>query len=123
LSGFAAGALLLAAIGLYGVLSFSVGQRTREIGVRLALGADRSGVVALVLRQGMTLVASGLVLGLAGAIAASRLMTTLLYQTGPYDIATYLAVPLVLAGVSLLACYLPARRASTVEPSTALRIE
>jgi putative ABC transport system permease protein len=123
LGGFAAGALLLAAIGLYGVLAFSVGQRTREIGVRLALGADRGGVIGLVLRQGMTLVAVGLVLGAVGSVAASRLITSLLFQTAAYDITTYVVVPLLLAVVSLLACYLPARRAATVAPSVALRTE
>jgi putative ABC transport system permease protein len=123
LGGFAAGALLLAAIGLYGVLAFSVGQRTREIGVRLALGADRAGVIALVLRQGMTLVAIGVVLGFAGAVAASRLITSLLFQTPTYDVGTYVIVPALLVIVSLIACYLPARRAASVAPMTALRTE
>jgi putative ABC transport system permease protein len=123
LAGFAAGALLLASIGLYGVLAFSVGQRTREIGVRLALGADRGEVIGLVLRQGMTLVGIGLVLGAAGAAAAGRLMTSLLYQTGTYDRITYATVPALLAIVSLIACYLPARRAASVAPIVALRAE
>jgi putative ABC transport system permease protein len=123
LGGFAAGGLLLAAIGLYGVLAFSVAQRTREIGVRLALGADRRGVVALVLRQGMTLVAVGAVIGAVGAAMATRFMTTLLFDTPAYDPATYVVVPLTLLVVSLLACYLPARRAAGTSPLTALRTE
>jgi putative ABC transport system permease protein len=123
LGAFAGGALLLAAIGLYGVLAFSVGQRTREIGVRLALGADPSGVVRLVLRQGMTLAATGLVLGAVGAVAAGRLMSSLLFETTPYDAMTYAVVPLLLAMVSLVACYIPARRAAAVAPLDALRAD
>lgn len=123
LTAFAAGALLLAAIGLYGVLAFSVAQRTRELGVRLALGASRSDVVKLVLRQGMTLVAVGLAVGLAGAFIAARVMTSLLYRTEPHDPWTFVAVPLVLAVVALLACYLPGRRAAAVDPIVALRAE
>jgi putative ABC transport system permease protein len=123
LGGFAAGAMLLAAIGLYGVLAFSVGQRTREIGIRQALGAGRSGVIALVVRHGMALVALGLLFGVIGAAGASRLMTSLLFQTATYDIVTYLTVPIVLAMVSLIACYLPARRAASVTPTTALRTD
>ena len=123
LAAFALGALLLAAIGLYGVLAFSVGRRTREIGVRLALGADRAGVIRLVVRQGMTLVALGLVLGIAGAIAAGRVMTSLLYETQWHDPATFAIVPLLLIAVSLLACFLPARRAASTQPVTALRAE
>jgi putative ABC transport system permease protein len=123
LAAFASGALLLAAIGLYGVLAFSVGRRTREIGVRLALGADRAGVIRLVVRQGMTLVALGLVLGIAGAIAAGRVMTSLLYETQWHDAATFAIVPLLLIAVSLLACFLPARRAASTQPVTALRAE
>jgi putative ABC transport system permease protein len=123
LTAFAAGALLLAAIGLYGVLAFAVAQRTREIGVRIALGASRGSVLALVVREGMALVAIGLIFGLAGAIATTRLMTTLLYRTEPLDPWTFAAVPVVLASVALLACYLPARRAARVEPMVALRTE
>jgi predicted permease len=121
LGAFAGGALLLAAIGLYGVLGFSVGQRTREIGVRLALGADPSGVVRLVLRQGMTLAGMGVLLGAGGAVAAGRLLSSLLFETTPYDAATYVVVPLLLITVSLIACYIPARRASSVAPVDALR--
>ena len=123
LAAFAGGALLLAAIGLYGVLAFAVAQRTREIGVRIALGASHGGVLRMVVRQGMTLVAVGLVVGLVLAFAVTRAMTSLLYRTEPFDPVTFAAVPLVLAAVALLACYLPARRASRVEPVVALRTE
>jgi putative ABC transport system permease protein len=120
---FAGGALLLAAIGLYGVLAFGVSQRTREIGVRIALGASRPEVLGLVLRQGMTLVLIGLAIGMAGAFGATRVMTALLYRTAPYDPWTFTVAPIVLSMVALLACYLPARRAASVEPVEALRTE
>jgi predicted permease len=123
LTAFAAGALVLAAIGLYGVLAFGVAQRTREIGVRLALGAARSEVLGLVVRQGMVLVAIGLILGLAGSLAAARLLRTLLYETEVYDPMTFAIVPVLLAIVSLVACYLPARRAAIVDPMVTLRAE
>jgi putative ABC transport system permease protein len=123
LAGFAGGALLLAAIGLYGVLAFVVAQQTREIGVRMALGAKRAQVVALVVERGMRLVAIGLVLGLASALGAARLLRSLLYDTRSYDPLTFVAVPVLLAAVSLCACYLPARKAATVDPVVALRAE
>jgi putative ABC transport system permease protein len=123
LTAFAVGALLLAAIGLYGVLAFAVAQRTREIGLRLALGASRGSVLGMVVRQGMTLVVTGLVLGLAAALGVTRVMGTLLYRTEPFDPLTFAAVPAVLSGVALLACYLPARRAARTEPMVALRVE
>jgi putative ABC transport system permease protein len=123
LSAFAVGALLLAAIGLYGVLAFAVAQRTREIGVRIALGASRGSVLGMVVRQGMTLVGVGLVIGLFAAIGVTRVMTTLLYRTEPFDPLTFALVPLVLCTVALLACYLPARRAARTEPMVALRTE
>jgi putative ABC transport system permease protein len=123
LGAFAAGALLLAAIGLYGMLAFGVAQRTREIGVRLALGATRYEVLNLVVRQGMTLTLAGLGLGIVGALGATRLMRGLLYQTEPLDPVTFASVPGILAVVALLACYLPARRAASVEPMAALRAE
>jgi putative ABC transport system permease protein len=123
LGAFAAGALLLAAIGLYGMLAFGVAQRTREIGVRLALGATRREILGLVVRQGMTLTLVGLGLGIAGALGATRLMGALLYQTEPFDLVTFASVPGILGIVALLACYLPARRAAMVEPVTALRAE
>ena len=123
LSGFAAGALLLAAIGLYGVLAFAVSQRTREIGVRLALGAARSEVLGLILKQGMLLVIAGLAIGLAGSFAATRLLGSLLYETNVHDPATFAVVPVLLLLVSLVACYLPARRAAVVDPMVTLRSE
>jgi predicted permease len=123
LSAFAIGALLLAAIGLYGVLASTVTQRTREIGVRVALGASRQSVLGMVIRQGMTLVFVGLVAGLVAAAGVTRVMTALLYRTEPFDVLTFSAVPLVLAAAALLACYLPARRAARTEPMTALRTE
>ena len=123
LAAFAAGALLLAGIGLYGVLAFGVAQRRREIGVRLALGAEISEVMSLILRQGMGLTAIGLVLGAIGAAAAARLLRSQLYDTAVYDVWTFAAVPVVLAVVALLACYLPARKAASVDPMVALRVE
>jgi putative ABC transport system permease protein len=123
LSVFAGGALLLAAVGLYGTLAFGVTQRTREIGVRVALGASRYEVLRLVVRQGMSLTILGLALGIAGALGVTRLMTSLLYQTEPLDVATFASVTGVLAAVALLSCYLPARRAARVEPMAALRAE
>jgi putative ABC transport system permease protein len=123
LTAFAGGALLLASIGLYGVLAFTVAQRTREIGVRLALGAPRGNVLSLILKQGMLLVAAGLAIGLAGSIGAARLLRSLLYETAIYDPLTFVVVPLLLAAVSLAACYLPARRAAVLDPLETLRSE
>ena len=123
LTAFAAGALLLASIGLYGVLAFAVAQRTREIGVRLALGAPRTTVLGLILKQGMALVGAGLLIGLAGSLGATRLLRTLLYETDIYDPATFVVVPVLLAIVSLVACYLPARRAAVLDPVVTLRSE
>jgi predicted permease len=123
LTAFAGGALLLAAIGLYGVLSFGVAQRRREIGVRLALGAPRRQVLSLVVRQGMLLVACGLAIGVVGALAAARVLDSLLFETQTYDPITFLAVPLLLALVSMAASYVPAHRASAVDPNVALRTE
>ncbi|HEV2736269.1 MAG TPA: ABC transporter permease, partial [Longimicrobiaceae bacterium] len=115
--------LALAAVGIYGVLSFHVGQRTQEIGVRLALGAAAGDVVRMVLRQGLRLVAVGVALGLAAALAATRLLTGLLHGVSATDPATFLAVPALLAAVALLASWLPARRAARVDPMTALRTD
>jgi putative ABC transport system permease protein len=120
---FAALALILAAIGIYGVLSYSVSQRTRELGIRMALGARSSDVLRLVIVQGMKLSVLGIALGLAISFALSRLINSLLFGIRPYDPATFSLMCVVLIGVGLLACYLPARRALGVDPITALRIE
>jgi putative ABC transport system permease protein len=123
LSGFGALALLLAALGIYGVLAYSVGRRTREIGVRMALGAQLADVLGLVLRQGLGLVTIGVVVGLAGAFAVTRLLRNFLYEVQPLDPLTFVSVVVVLAAVALLACWLPARRAAKIEPIEALRHE
>lgn len=120
---FAVLALALAAIGIYGILSYTVSQRYREIGVRRALGARPSHIMGLVLRQGMVLTGLGLVAGLAGAVALTRLVTSLLFGVEPLDAWTFISVPVVLGLVALLACFLPARRATRVDPITALRYE
>ena len=120
---FAGVAGLLAAIGIYGVLAYAVVQRTREIGIRMALGARRGQVLAIVLRQGAILTAIGLALGLAGAAGATRLLQTMLFGLTPFDPATFAAVSLTFGVVATLACYLPARRATKVDPMVALRNE
>jgi predicted permease len=116
-------ALLLASIGLYGVLSYAVAGRRTEIGIRMALGASRSHVLKLVLGNGMTLTLIGLVLGLSGALALTRLVTTLLFGVTSTDLATFVGVSITLVIVALVACYIPARRATRVDPLTALRYE
>jgi putative ABC transport system permease protein len=123
ISGFAALALLLSAIGLYALISYSVGQRTREIGVRVALGAQRGNVLIMVLREGLQLLAFGLFLGLVGAISATRIIRSLLYSTSATDTLSFVATSLALIAVALLACYIPARRATKVDPMVALRCE
>ena len=123
ITGFAAVALLLAAIGVYGVMAFSVSQRTRELGIRVALGAVRQDVMRLVVGRAMTLTGLGLALGSAGAIAATRLLTQSLYGVRATDPPTYLAIAALMCVVTLLASYLPARRASRVDPMVALRNE
>ncbi len=120
---FAAVALILAGVGLFGVLSYAVSRRTREIGVRMALGARAADVLGMVVRQGMTLTAIGLVIGAGAALAATRAMAGLLFGVGASDPPTYAALALVLAAVALLACWLPARRAARVDPLVALRSE
>jgi putative ABC transport system permease protein len=123
LGGFAAAALLLAAIGLYGVIAYYVSLRTREIGIRMALGATRGHAIAVVLRQGMGLVGLGVLLGMAGSLALARVLGNMLYEIKPTDPLTLSAVSLLLIGVGLLACLLPARRAALVDPIVALRHE
>ena len=123
LGGFAAFALLLAAIGVYGVLSYLVTQSRQEIGVRMALGAQRSWIVGMVMRQGMELTLAGTVLGLLGAAALSRVMSALLFNVSAMDVATFALVPLVLVAVAMLACFVPAHRATKVDPQVALRVE
>ncbi len=120
---FAAGALLLASIGIYGVLSYVVGQRTREVGIRMALGAQKGDVVRAVLRDGAGMVLPGIGIGLMAALALSRLMSAILFGVTPTDMVTFASVPLVLCLVAVLACYLPARRAAKLDPMQALRAE
>jgi ABC-type antimicrobial peptide transport system permease subunit len=116
-------ALLLGAIGLYGVINYVVSQRTQEIGVRIALGAIPAQVRTLVLRQGLTLAAVGILIGLAGAVALTRLLGTLLYEVKSRDPITFVLVAAVMLGVSSFAAYVPARRASAVSPLQALRAD
>jgi len=116
-------AVLLAAVGVYAVLSYGVAQRTREIGVRVALGAQRSDVVGLIVREGAALSAVGIVIGLAGAFALSRFIGSILYQVSPHDVRVFLVAPLVLSVVAVAATLIPALRATRVDPLTALREE
>ncbi|MEP6779099.1 MAG: FtsX-like permease family protein [Gemmatimonadaceae bacterium] len=120
---FAAVALLLAAIGTYGVLSYLVTERRREIGIRVALGASAGGIVKLVLRQGLSITALGIALGLGGALALGRVTQSMLFNVSPSDPTTFVTVGLVIFGVALLACIVPASRAMRVDPLVAIRNE
>ncbi|MEO7083962.1 MAG: ABC transporter permease [Gemmatimonadaceae bacterium] len=123
LASFAGIALILAALGIYGVISYTVSQRTRELGIRIALGASRGGIINLVVTQGMVLTGTGVVIGLAGAYWLTRLIAKMLFDVPPFDPLTFSAVAVVLLGVAGLASYIPARRAARVDPIIAMRAE
>jgi putative ABC transport system permease protein len=123
LSAFAGLALVLACIGIYGVMAYSVAQRTREIGIRMALGAQKNDVLGMVIRQGVRLALLGVVIGIAGAIVLTRFLSSLLYGVKTTDPLTFVAVSLLLTAVALPACYIPARRAMRVDPTVALKYE
>ena len=116
-------ALLLGIVGIYGVISYSVSQRTREIGIRMALGAQRNTLTALFVRQGLWLTGIGIACGLVVAFVTMRLMSSLLFHVSPVDPITYIVITTVVVAISYLACYLPSRRAATVDPVHALRAE
>jgi putative ABC transport system permease protein len=120
---FAVVASILAAIGIYGVMAYSVNERTHEIGIRLALGAPPANVRQLVIRQALVLTSIGIAAGLAGAFALTRVLSSLLYGVSAIDILTFVVTPVLLGGVALLASYVPARRAAKVDPMIALRYE
>jgi putative ABC transport system permease protein len=123
LTTFAALALILSAVGIYGVISYSVAQRTHEIGIRMALGARETDVLRMVVRRGLILALIGIAIGSTAAIAIGRLMTSFLFEVTPTDPVTYLTIGILLASVAVLASYFPARKASRVDPMVALRYE
>jgi putative ABC transport system permease protein len=123
MASFASLALVLAAIGVYGVMSYAVARRTQEVGIRIALGARSGQVLGMVIRDGMKVIVVSLIVGLASAAAATRLLANQLFGVSTVDPVTFAAVPVILAIVALVACYLPARRASRVDPIVALRAE
>jgi putative ABC transport system permease protein len=116
-------ALVMALVGLYGVMAFAVTERRSEIGIRMALGADDRNILGLVIKKAFVLTIIGLVIGLIGALGVCRLMGSLLYGVGVYDPATFLLVPILLLGVAMLACFLPARKATQLDPMKVLRYE
>ena len=116
-------ALVLAAVGLYGVKAYGVSRRTREIGIRMALGAAPAAVQSMIMREGVSLIVSGVTLGLLLGLGLGQLLASMLYKVSPVDPVTFLGAPLVLAAIALLACWFPARRATRVNPLTALRTE
>lgn len=120
---FAAVALVLSVVGTYGVLAYQVTERTREIGVRLALGANAGGILRMVVRDGMTPAVVGVLCGLAGAAGATRLLSSLLFETQPLEPSVFAVTSATLLGAALVACCVPARRATRVDPSRALRAE
>jgi putative ABC transport system permease protein len=120
---FACAALVLAAVGIYGVIAYSVTQRTQEIGIRMALGARRSHVLTMVMRQSGVLALTGIVIGAVGSLALTRLMTDLLFQVKPFDPLTFISVSAGLGAIALLASFVPGRRATRVDPVVALRAE
>jgi putative ABC transport system permease protein len=121
LSVFSATALVLAIIGIYGVLAYTVAQRRQEVGIRLALGAERSDILRMVIGQGLALAATGILIGLMAAIVATRVMASMLYRTGTHDLATFAIAPLIFLLVAVMASYIPARRATKIDPTEALR--
>jgi ABC-type antimicrobial peptide transport system permease subunit len=123
LSAFSGMAMLLGMVGVYGLLAYSVKQRTAEIGLRIALGASRGRVLGMILRQGVQLTIAGLMLGLAGALALTRILTSFLYGVSALDPVTFVAVPLLLLLATIMACFIPARRASNLDPMRTLRYE
>jgi putative ABC transport system permease protein len=123
LGGFASLALILSAIGIYGVIAYSVVRRVHEMGIRIALGAQRRDVLRLVIGQGMLLLAIGMIIGILGALVLTRALASFLYGVRPTDPLTFAAVVAILAGVAFLACYIPARRATRVDPMIAVRYE